>query len=93
MAGIYLHPFGFPIPPNSFGGLKQMFYLWNTRLKTVSWVVTLEESHTHVGIGLIYQGVEQLDSFPYAHASALTMHEVHPGFSVEGHGLLFCTQK
>jgi hypothetical protein len=48
---------------------------------------------THIGVGLVNQGVEQLNSFPYAHTSTLASFKVDPGFNVEGHGLLFCIRE
>ena len=43
---------------------------------------------THIGVGVIDEGVQQLDGLPHAHARPCLPLEVFPRLDVVGHSLL-----
>ena len=66
-----LHPIGLSIPSHSFGGLQQV----------------LDLGELGVGITLVDQGVELLDSFPDGHASSLLVVKLFTRLQVVIEGL------
>ena len=87
----HLHPFGLAITSNGLCCLKEVLNLRNTCLLWVSWIILdLEQIVTCIRVGVINDGVEELDGFPNTHPSSLLGFEVDTSLDVEVNCLFLC---